>query len=96
MESSNKPKSNRKQNGLQKLWVPLQVLKGLPAVEFTHEILDFLNSDKERTEESLGKALQLDKLAERVFPELGTLLWDEMQATKRYTTQQGLLPPEAP
>jgi hypothetical protein len=47
------------------------------------------------TKQSLQKALQLSKLAERVFPELGTLLWAEMQPTKRYAAQQGLLPPEA-
>jgi len=48
------------------------------------------------TKESLQKALQLSELAERVFPELGTLLWDEMQTTKRYAAQQGVLPPEVP
>jgi len=48
------------------------------------------------TKESLQKALQLSELAERVFPEPGPLLWDEMQTTKRYAAQQGLLPPEVP
>jgi hypothetical protein len=48
----------------------------------------------ERTNESLGKALQLGELAERLFPEPGTLLWDELQTTKLYAAQKGLIPPE--
>lgn len=51
--------------------------------------------NNERTKESLEKALQLGEVAERLFPELGTLLWDEMQTTKRYAVKLGLLlPPE--
>lgn len=48
----------------------------------------------ERTRESLEKALRLGELAERLFPEPHTLLWDEIQTTKRYAAQQGLIPPE--
>jgi hypothetical protein len=50
----------------------------------------------ERTHESLKKALQLGELAERLFPEPGILLWDEMQTTKRYAAQEGLIPQEKP
>jgi hypothetical protein len=50
--------------------------------------------NNEETKESLEKALRLGKLAERLFPEPGTLLWDEMQTTRRYAAQQGLTPPD--
>jgi hypothetical protein len=50
--------------------------------------------NNEETKESLEKALRLGELAERLFPELGTLLWDEIQITKRYAVRQGLISPE--
>lgn len=46
----------------------------------------------ERTDESLGKALRLVEMAERLFPEPGILLWDEMQTTRLYAAKAGLLP----
>jgi hypothetical protein len=51
--------------------------------------------NNEETKESLQKALRLGGLAERLFPEPGTLLWDEIQTTKRHAAKQGLIPPEA-
>lgn len=50
--------------------------------------------NNEETKESVEKALRLGKLAERLFPDPGTFLWDEMQTTKRYAVKMGLLPPE--
>lgn len=50
----------------------------------------------ERTKESLEKALQLGELAERLFPEPATLLWDEIQTTRLYAAQEGLIPPDTP
>lgn len=52
--------------------------------------------NNERTKESLGKALQLGKLAEQLFPEPAPLLWDEIQTTKLYAAQEGLISPEKP
>jgi len=48
--------------------------------------------NNEETKESLDKALRLGELAERIFPEPGTFLWDEMQSTKRLAAKLGLLP----
>ncbi|WNG33640.1 hypothetical protein F0U61_08375 [Archangium violaceum] len=48
----------------------------------------------ERTKESLEKALRLCALAEQLFPEPNSLLEDEIQTTKRYAAQEGLIPPK--
>jgi hypothetical protein len=46
----------------------------------------------ERTKESLGKALRICALVEHLFPEPNTFLEDEIQTTKRYAAQEGLIP----
>lgn len=45
----------------------------------------------ERTRESLGKALQLGELAERMFPDFTSLLI-EIQITRDYAVKEGLIP----
>jgi hypothetical protein len=48
----------------------------------------------QRTKESLEKALRLCALAEQLFPEPNMFLEDEIQTTKRYAAQEGLIPLE--
>jgi hypothetical protein len=49
----------------------------------------------ERTKETLAKALELGGLAERMFPD-ATELALEVQLTKNYAAQEGLIPPDEP
>lgn len=49
----------------------------------------------ERTKETLAKALELGELAERMFPDAADLAL-EVQITKNYAAQEGLIPPDEP